>query len=346
MRIRDWAAVGTGALALGAYAALGRRQRLDLRGRSVLITGGSRGLGLLLARAFGAEGARLTLMARDADELERARDELATANIPVQVVVGDVSVEDDARRAVARAVATYGSLDVLVNNAGVIKAGPLDCMELADFEEAMAVHFWGPLHMTMAALPQLRQQGGGRIVMIASIGGKLAVPHLLPYSASKFALVGLSDGLRAELARDNIFVTTVSPGLMRTGSHMNAQFKGQHKKEFSLFALVDALPITSIDGGRAARQIVAACRDGAPQLVITWQARSIVLAQALLPGLTASITRLVNRVLPSAPAAGGQEARSGWESRTWLAPSALTSLADRATAANNEIPGRWEDARR
>lgn len=339
MKMIQWAALGAGVAALGLIT---RRRPLDLHGRSVLITGGSRGLGLLMARVFAAEGARLTLMARNEAELERARAELVATGAEVQTVVGDVSVPADAQRAVEQAVAAYGSLDVLVNNAGIIQAGPLDCMTLEDFDRALAVHFWGPLHTTLAALPQLRRQGGGRIVNITSIGGKLAVPHLLPYSASKFALVGLSDGLRAELARDNILVTTAIPGLLRTGSHMNAEFKGQHRQEFTWFAVADALPFTSIDGQRAAQQIVAACRVGAPQVIVTWQAHAAILAQTLLPQLTATLTKLANRVLPSAPATGGTVARTGWESRTPLAPSLLTSLADQATRENNEIPGQWD----
>lgn len=332
-----WIGLGAGALGLGVFA-LKRRRQVELAGRSVLITGGSRGLGLLLAREFAAQGARLTLLARDAAELERARAELAANGAVVQVVVGDVREPADGARAVAQTVAAYGALDVLVNNAGIIQAGPLDVMTEADFEQALATHFWGPLQLTRAALPQFRRQGGGRVVNIASIGGVVAVPHLLPYSASKFALVGLSDGLRAELARDGVLVTTVIPGLMRTGSHVNAQFKGQHRKEFAWFALSDALPFTSMDGQRAARQIVAACRAGAPLLVVTWQARAAILAQALAPGLTAEAVRLVARLLPAPPADGDTQAYSGWESRSPLAPAPLTSLADRATAENNETP--------
>ena len=85
-------------------------------------------------------------------------------------------------------------------------------MTVEDFEAAMRVHFWGPLYATLAALPHLRRQETARIVNISSIGGRIAVPHLAPYSASKFALAGLSDGLRAELAREKIYVTTVLPG--------------------------------------------------------------------------------------------------------------------------------------
>src|SRR5256714_1298474 len=130
---------------------------------------------------------------------------------------------------------------------------------------ALAVHLWGPLYAMRAVVPQMRRQGGGRIVNIASIGGKIAVPHLTPYSASKFALVGLSDGMRAELAKDNILVTTVCPGLMRTGSPPNAHFKGRHRAEFTWFVLGDSLPLASIDARRAARHIITACRYCDPQ---------------------------------------------------------------------------------
>jgi NAD(P)-dependent dehydrogenase (short-subunit alcohol dehydrogenase family) len=140
----------------------------------------------------------------------------------------DVREQADVDRAIASAADRFGAVDVLVNNAGIIQVGPMAHMTLADYEDAMRTHFWGPLFAVRAALPHMRRQGGGRIVNISSIGGRLAVPHMLPYSASKFALAGLSDGLRAELAHQKIAVTTVIPGLMRTGSPVNALFKGRH----------------------------------------------------------------------------------------------------------------------
>src|SRR3978361_1009080 len=101
-----------------------------------------------------------------------------------------------------------------------------------------------------------------RIVNIASIGGEISIPHLLPYSVSKFALVALSQGLHTELADRGISVTPVCSGLTRRGSPRNAQFKGQHRKEFAWFAISDAMPVASISSHRAARQIVEACRRG------------------------------------------------------------------------------------
>src|SRR5260370_40570175 len=115
----------------------------------------------------------------------------------------------------------------------------------------------------------MRMCGGGRIVNISSIGGKIAVPDLEPSSASKFALTGFSDGIRAELVRDNIYVTTVAPGMMRTGSHMNARFKGRHDSEFAWFAVSAGAPLISMNAERAARKILAACRRGQPSLTLT-----------------------------------------------------------------------------
>ena len=120
----------------------------------------------------------------------------------------------------------------------------------------------------------MRRRGFGRIVNITSIGGRVAVPHLAPYSASKFALTGLSDAVRAELAPYGIRVTTVSPGLMRTGSPVNAQVKGQHEAEYAWFAIADSLPGFSIVGRARRRQILSACRYGDPELTITLPARS------------------------------------------------------------------------
>jgi short-subunit dehydrogenase len=184
----------------------------------------------------------------------------------------------------------------------------------------------------------MQRQGGGRIVNISSIGGALAVPHLLPYSLSKHALTGLSDGLRAELAQYGIRVTTVLPGLMRTGSHVNAMFKGRHRGEFTWFALMDALPITSVSAETAARQIVEAARRGAARLVISPHARLAILADTLLPGVTARLMATMNRLLP-APVAGGEATYTGWESWSRLAPSVLTRLGDQAVEATNSLRG-------
>jgi NAD(P)-dependent dehydrogenase (short-subunit alcohol dehydrogenase family) len=211
-------------------------------------------------------------------------------------------------------------------------------MTVADFEDAMATHFWGPLYVILAAMPHMAPGGARRIVNISSIGGKIAVPHLLPYSASKFALTGLSEGLRAELAKQGFFVTTVCPGLMRTGSTYNAWFKGQHRYEFGWFHVSDSLPGISIAAGRAARQIVDACRHGDAELIITPGARLAVLLNAVSPDAVARLSALANRLMPGAAGKKGDEPRSGWQSISDWVPSRLTTLSDQAAAENNELP--------
>jgi NAD(P)-dependent dehydrogenase (short-subunit alcohol dehydrogenase family) len=277
-------------------------------------------------------------VARDADELGRARMDVLERGADVKTYVCDVRDRSAVESTIERIMADHGALDVLINDAGIIEVGPLEHMTIADFENAMATHFWGPLYAILAVRPHMRRRRAGRIVNISSIGGKIAVPHLLPYSASKFALTGLSEGLHAELAREGIRVTTVCPGLMRTGSTYNAWFKGRHRREFAWFHVADSIPGLSIDARRAARQIIEACRYGEAELVITPLARLAVLLNAACPETMARLMSVTNLLLPSAAPEGGDEARPGWQSVSPLIPSAITKLADRASTENNELP--------
>jgi short-subunit dehydrogenase len=334
-------AIAAGALAFGA-ALLTRRLRaaraFEFGGASVVITG-ARGLALEMARQLGSQGARITIAARDEAELERARKDLAERGADVTAIVCDVGNRDAAQQLVREVVARTGRIDVLINNAGVIQVGPLEHMQRGDFEEAMAVHFWGPLHTMMAAIPQMKRQGGGRIVNISSIGGKIGVPHLAPYCASKFALAGLSDSVRAEVAKDNIHVTTVCPGMMRTGSPFNAWFKGRHRDEFAWFVISDSIPGMAIHASRAAAQVIDACRHGDAELVITLPAKLAVMLNGILPEAVATIMALANSViLPRPTGDSGDHRRSGWQSQSDAAPAKLTMLTQRAAAENNQLP--------
>jgi NAD(P)-dependent dehydrogenase (short-subunit alcohol dehydrogenase family) len=331
------AAIGALAAAIGSRVARTRR-RIDFSGRGVVITGGSRGLGLVLARQLAAEGARLCLLARDDRELDRAKRLLIEQfGANVTTVPCDIRRRGDVRAAVDRILENWSSVDVLINNAGVIQVGPLEHMQHDDFENAMATHFWGPLHLMMELIPSMRRRGFGRIVNVTSIGGRIAVPHLAPYCASKFALVGLSDAVRAEVASHGIRVTTVSPGLMRTGSPLNAQMKGQHEAEYAWFAISDALPGISISAERAAAHILEACRYGDPELTITLPARAAAMLNELAPHAVATMMSAAARVLPGAVGPEGDRPRRGRESESRWAPSFATTLSDRAAVLNNEV---------
>jgi NAD(P)-dependent dehydrogenase (short-subunit alcohol dehydrogenase family) len=304
-----------GGLALaGCLISRATRRTCSFAGKVVVITGGSRGLGLVLARQFCAEGARVALLARDPNELARAREELVQRGGEVLTISCDLLEREQINAAVQEVVDHFGGLDVVINNAGIIEVGPLEHMRRADFERAMNLHFWAPFNLIMKAIPYLRRRGEGRIVNIASIGGKMAVPHLAPYCASKFALVGLSDALRAELARDRIHVTTVTPGLMQTGSQGNVRFKGDHLAEYTWFSLSTALPFASIKAERAAAQIISACRRGAPSLAIPLAARAAILGNALFPNIAGSAMKVINTVLlPPPTGPDGDASHSGLE---------------------------------
>ena len=332
----------TRAAALIGAAAVGRLlyreyRSIDLAEKSVVITGGSRGLGLELARVFRDKGARIALLARDADELQRAQAELkrnGDGAFEVITVPCDVRKAGDTAGAIRTVFEAFGAVDILINVAGVIDVAPLENVSDDDFEDSLATHFWGPLHMIRNAVDRMKP--GGRIVNISSIGGLVAVPHLLAYAAGKFALTGLSDGLRAELAKRDIMVTTVCPGLMRTGSHVKARFKGRHEQEFAWFAAGSGSPLASMSSSRAARKIVRACQVGQPFLILTPQARALHLMHAFAPNTTSRVLSLVARALPGPDFAGGEK-REGWESSSKAAPSILTKAADKAIERNNEL---------
>ena len=320
------------ALAGAAYL-FSLRSRRSFQGRVAVITGGSRGLGLAMAFELAREGALLHLLARDAEELERAACLLRAQGASVETWPCDVRGKARVNEVLTAIGQRTGGIDLLINNAGIIVVSPLENLTESDFGDAMNTHFWAPLLVTNAAMPYLKN-ARGRIVNIASIGGRLAVPHLASYSASKFALVGLSDALRAELAQHGICVTTVSPGLMRTGSHIQAQFKGDPDQEFSWFSLGATLPLISIGAERAARQIIHAARTGRAELTISPQARLAVIAQAVAPGVVASAMKWINRLLPTGDV---QELRPGRECHSPVSPSTLTRLGDKASVRLNEL---------
>ena len=284
-------------LGLAGRAVLDRHREAELRDQVVLVTGGSRGLGFLLAREFGRQGCQIAICARDEHELERARVDLEQQGIEVLALPCDVADGEAVKRLVAAVTERLGRVDVLVNNAGVIQVGPLRSMTIPDFKAAMDVMYWGTVYASLAVLPQMQTRSQGRIVNITSVGGKVSVPHLVPYSCAKFAAVAFSEGLRAEMAGTGIAVTTIVPGLMRTGSHLNAEAKGDQEGEFVRFALAASLPLISMDAERAAREIVSATRRGEAERILSLPANAVARFQGLFPGTMANLLGLVNRFL-------------------------------------------------
>ncbi len=273
-----------------------RSQEAPISGRVAVVAGGSRGLGLALARELVGAGCRVSIWARHGDELEAAGRALPE---PVHRAVCDVSDGAQVAAAVRSVEQELGPVELLFNVAGEIDVGPLDAMKEEDFERSLDVMFWGLLRPTLAVLPGMRAASWGRVVNITSIGGKVAVPHLLPYATAKFAAVGLSGGLTSELRAAGVRVTTVVPGLMRTGSHLVVRFRGDVGAEYDWFALLASAPLISVTAERAARRIVAAARRGEPAVAVGPIATLAMWAEGLVPGVVADAMSVVARLQPS-----------------------------------------------
>jgi short-subunit dehydrogenase len=302
----------------------------------VLVTGSSRGLGLVLARQLAGEGARLIICSREVEELQGAQHDLEARGAEVLAVPCNLADHEDTHNLLAQAMERYGHIDVLINNAGTISVGPIEHVTMQDYRHAMDTNFWSAVNIAYHVVPHMQERRSGRIVNVSSIGGKMAVPHLIPYCASKFALVGWSRGLRAELAKDNVIVTTICPGLMRTGSPRHATFQGQNEKEYVWFKYGDSLPGLSVSAEHAATAILDATRRGDAELIIGAMAKVGALADQLMPQMTGELMALAARMLP-APGGIGSDHKTGAESETKATQTLATALTDRASRENNEV---------
>jgi len=328
-----WIAAASAGAIIGLRALNRQRKAFNFAGKTVVITGASRGLGLVMARQLAAEGANLAICARDASELEKAREELTETGAQVLAVTCDIRHEKEVNAFIKQVENELGQVDVLINNAGVIQVGPLENMSLQEYREAMDTHYWAPLYAMLAVLPGMKQRKSGRIVNIASVGGKISLPHMVPYSGSKFALVGLSEGFRAELKQYDIPVTTINPGLIRTGSPGHAIVKGQHEKEYAWFTSVDVFPLISMSAKRTARKVIDACRYGEAELTLTLTGKLAALLHGISPSFIADYFGLINYILPEP---GSNQRQSGRQSKSEKTPAWVESLNQKAAHENNE----------
>lgn len=283
-----------------AFLLLQKNKSESFSEHSVVITGGSRGLGFALATELVYQDANVTLLARDREELQKAQERLQRIGRGfVHIIECDVTQPDALKEAFVEASEKFGGIDMLINNAGSITVGPWESMEMEDFEAQIKLHAYAPINATRLVLPYLRQTSSGkRIVNICSMGGKVAVPHMLPYDTSKFALAGFSQGVTAELEKEGISVTTIYPALMRTGSPIQAVFKGDHEKEFAWFQLGDVFPFVSTSAYEAAKQIIEAARDRRAELIPAFIGKLRMTVGAFFPELMNLIMAGLNRLMP------------------------------------------------
>lgn len=299
-----------------------------------IVAGGSRGLGLLIAERLIGRGHRVAVLARDAGELEAATTRLGSA---ASGYVADVRDRDGLRQVVEEVEADLGMVEVSIHVAGIIQVGPAADATLEHFDDAIDTMLHGPINLAWAVLPLMRARRSGRVGTVASVGGVVSPPHLLPYSTAKFGAVGFSDGLAAELAGTGVTATTIVPGLMRTGSHVQAKFFGEAPREYAWFATAASLPLLSMDAGRAAARIVDGVLAGRPWVSLTpltWLATRF---RGLAPATTTRLMKLVAMLLPAAT--GNSEPVAGEQAKADLASplvDTLTAAGDAASEANNE----------
>jgi NAD(P)-dependent dehydrogenase (short-subunit alcohol dehydrogenase family) len=320
--------------------------KLDREYPVALVVGASRGLGLLIARELDREGFRVVIAARDPEGLALAAEQLRADGARVATDVCDVTDNGQVQALIDRTESDIGPIEAMVCVAGIIQVGPLDAQRRENFEAAVNTMLWGPVNTALAVAPRMRKRGRGRIGVITSVGGRIAAPHLLPYTTAKFGAVGFSRGLRSELAGTGVTVTSVEPGLMRTGSHLQASFVGNHGREYAWFAAAASMPLLSIDAERAAGRIVRGILAGRPVVTVTPLAMVAPRVDALFPGLTAALLGLTTRLLPDDPGTpDSTDAMRGWEAaerlprRTRFLVNRLSGLGRSAAQRFNERPG-------
>jgi short-subunit dehydrogenase len=247
----------------------------DLLDRRLLITGASSGIGRAVAEQASQQGARLGLVARSADKLQALARDLSARGRDVVVLPGDITRDDDRRRIMQEFVDHFGGLDVLINNAGIGSFGHFIDSTEAVLRQVMEVNFFAPAEMIRLAIPHLTRGEQPAIVNISSMCGRRGLPAWPEYSASKFALCGLTEALRAEMARFDISVLLVIPGLTRTDLHQHLlRNEGRMKIDFA-----GGMPPEDV-----AKSILRSLRKNKRETVLGWEARWILRVNRFLPG--------------------------------------------------------------
>jgi short-subunit dehydrogenase len=277
---------------------MSRHKRLN-KGFSGVITGASSGIGKALAILLAKRHqAKLILNARSLESLEETCRLVKENGGEAIAVVGDLSNPILAATLVQTCVDKFGDIDLLVNNAGFAKPGPLTTLTPADWEHVFAVNFFAPLHGTYAAMPHFLRKRSGRIVNISSVASKVAFPGSVCYSASKFALTGMSEGMAAELSRMGIDVITACPGWVRT-EFFKKNFVADAKNPTLIASKNDVAGLVmrhllSMSSEDCAKQIhEALLKGGSAELIMTAPGVAVERLKALFPDAVGNLTKLI-----------------------------------------------------
>ncbi|NET31877.1 MAG: SDR family oxidoreductase [Cyanothece sp. SIO1E1] len=198
---------------------------------TALITGASQGSGRATALLFASKGYDVAIAARQPERLEAIADEIRALGRRAIAIPTDVGDPQQVEALISDALTTYAHIDVLVNNAGICLTGSMEKTTLQDWQQIMATNFWGYVYTIQALLPHLLAQGHGHIVNVGSFGGKMPLPNMTAYCASKYAVTGLTETLQLELAPQGIQVCAVHPGVIKSSFLERALFRGQTQQD-------------------------------------------------------------------------------------------------------------------
>lgn len=254
-----------------------------MKNKTVIITGGSSGIGRALAGKFLREKANVVITGRNSDKLKKALSELKNISESVLAIQADSSVFTDCENVIKQTLQTFGSIDVLINNAGMSMRGLFENTDLKVIKKLMDINFWGTVYMTKLALPHLLKSKGS-VVGISSIAGKKGLPGRTGYSSSKFAMEGFLETLRTENLKKDLHVLVACPGFTSSDIR-NASLgpDGNPQKESPL----DESKLMSAD--KVADKIFKAIRNRKRDLILTSDGKLTVLLNKFFPGILDNI---------------------------------------------------------
>jgi short-subunit dehydrogenase len=257
-------------------------QRRTITGSRILITGASQGIGKALAESAAARGAKVLVCARKIDLLDDLARQIRAKDGVIEIAQADITVADDRRRLVEAAEKAFGGLDILVNNAGIGATGHFADCTPERLRQIMEVNFFGLTETTRVFLPMLKKGNKPAIVNISSIAGKRGIPARSEYSASKFAVQGFSEAIRAELAKDGVDVIVVCPGLTQTNFSANM---------IEQKALVPLDHLRGMSPEEVARHTIKAIEKGYNESCLTLKGKLMVLVSRFFPWIADIVVR-------------------------------------------------------
>jgi NAD(P)-dependent dehydrogenase (short-subunit alcohol dehydrogenase family) len=265
-----------------------RPLRRFFRGRTMLVTGASSGIGYDVGMVMGGLGVKTALMARRQAPLEELASAIRHQGGDGLVIVADVTKRDEVSEGVDRALDEFGHLDILVNSAGILQPAAIERMDPQDLQRMFDVNVLGTLHAIQAVLPSMRQAGSGTIVNIGSLAGRRGMPPLGGYSATKFALVGLTEALRVELFGTGVHVALVMPGVVDTPM---IRAEAQIEREYHFSEMIPPMPVRWVTGA-----VIAALTLRLTEVDVPPGAAVAEKLAALFPGVTDTALAIGNRI--------------------------------------------------